>query len=283
MSAYSQNNIGSKVFQGEIIKIKMNNAPFPHKGRAEGYKYKDKFFPADIHYCDNTVLFYIPANYKQTGTTDLIIHFHGWWNSTDSTLKKYELAEQLEKSQKNAILVIPEGPKFAPDSFGGKLEEKDGFVKFINEALEKLFELKKIPNKNVGKIVLSGHSGAYRVMSYILMHGGMTDKIKEVYMFDALYGQMEKFIYWIDHYKGRYINIYTEEGGTKAQCISMMEDFTGWNIPYLSVNENELSTAQLKNNRVTFIYTPLAHDDVLNKNNEFYNYLVTSCLSDIAY
>ena len=30
------------------------SAPFPHASRADGYKYKDEFFPADKHYSDGT-------------------------------------------------------------------------------------------------------------------------------------------------------------------------------------------------------------------------------------
>jgi len=60
------------------------------------------------------------------------------------------------------------------------------------------------------------------------MRGGLTENIKEVYLFDALYGDTEKFSYWLDHQKGKIINIYTEHGGTKQGCENLMADLTGW-------------------------------------------------------
>jgi len=46
----------------------------------------------------------------------------------------------------------------------------------------------KIKTRKVGSIILSGNSGAYHAISFILMWGGMTASVREVYLFDALYG-----------------------------------------------------------------------------------------------
>jgi len=68
----------------------------------------------------------------------------------------------------------------------------------------------------VGRIILSGHSGGYQVnFSAIVDHGGMSDKVSEVWLFDALYAQTDRFLKWMDTRNGRLIDIYTEHGGTK--------------------------------------------------------------------
>ena len=144
------------------------------------------------------------------------------------------------------------------------MEDENGFRNFINEIVEILYQKKIIRGKSIGNIILSGHSGGYRVMSYILMRGGLTNNIKEVFLFDGLYGQIEKYTYWLDHYDGKLINIYTQNGGTKEESENLMECFNAWKIPYIFKNEVDLSEDDLKNNRIIFIYSDLGHNDVIS-------------------
>jgi len=66
----------------------------------------------------------------------------------------------MNESRRNAVLVVPQGPRNAPDSFGGKLEDADGF----NGSWQTYPTLKQksgLQRKDfaIGQIVLSGHSG----------------------------------------------------------------------------------------------------------------------------
>ncbi|MBI2429339.1 MAG: hypothetical protein HYV29_11205 [Ignavibacteriales bacterium] len=192
------------------------------------------------------------------------------------------MIEQFSAAKKNAVFVFPEGPKDAPDSFGGRLEEKDGLKNFVNDVLKYLKEKKKIDHSNIGKIILAGHSGAYRVISFCLMRGGVTKNISDVILFDALYGQTEKYAYWMDHYKGLFINIYTDNGGTKTETENLMADLDGWGIPYFKTEENDLQTADLRKNRLIFIHTDLGHNEVIATRNQFYQFLASRPLSDIS-
>ena len=281
MESYTQDIKTKFASYGEIITVKLSSAAFPHPIRDTGYTYKDKLYPANLHYSDSSVAFFIPKNFTPQEKTDFVIHFHGWGGNIDATFNLYDLVDQFCRSGKNAILIIPAGALNVPDSFGGKLEEKDGFKKFMNEAVDKLFSLNKVKSKGFGNVIISGHSGGYRVMSYILMHGGMNEYIKEAYLFDALYGQTEKFTYWVDHYKGKLINIYTTDGGTKVESERMMECLSGWGIPYISKLEKDIKSDDIKNNRNIFIYSDLSHNEVIYKKGEFYEYLKVSCLSGI--
>jgi hypothetical protein len=49
-------------------------------------------------------------------------------------------------------------------------------------------------------------------------------------LFDGLYGYIEKYTYWLDHYGGRFINIYTKNGGTKEESENLMECFDSWKV-----------------------------------------------------
>ena len=212
-----------------------------------------------------------------------MVYFHGWNNNIDSACAQFDLIEQFSESNKNAIFVFPEGPKNSPDSFGGKLEEKDGLKNLIDDVLKYLSENAKFKPAKVGNIVLAGHSGAYRVISFCLMRGGLTQNISDVILFDALYGQTEKYVHWIEKFKGRFINIYTDNGGTKYETENMMKELDAWGIPYLKKEETELNLNDLKNNRFIFIHTELTHNEVISTRNQLRDYLKTSKLSSIGF
>jgi hypothetical protein len=266
---------------GEVIIKELKNAPFPHEKRKIGRTYNNVLYPGDKHYKDSSVLIFIPKGYKNTGKTDFVIHFHGWRNNIDSVCAQFTMIEQFIASGKNAILLIPEGPKNSPDSFGGKLEDDKGFKRFIDEVMDLLYSSKKIKKKEIGNIILSGHSGGGRVMSFIVMRGGLIGNVKELYIFDGLYEQTEKYAYWLDHYKGKIINIYTEDGGTKGETELLMDDLKGWGIPFIAKMDTVCTHEDLKNNKLIFLYTKLGHNETLSKEGNFTKYLKASILSDL--
>jgi hypothetical protein len=265
---------------GELLIAHLSSAPFPHPLRAAGHTYQKQFYPADKHYNDSSVALFIPRGFQQTETVDLVVHLHGWWNNVDSTLSRYKLPQQLFESGKNVILVVPEGPRNAPDSYAGKLEDAGGLKRFVADVVEFLFKESRIKTRSVGKIILSGHSGAYHGISFALMRGEMAGAISEVYLFDALYGQTEKYARWIDRYLGKFINIYTDSGGTKEETETLMEDLDGWKIPYRALEERAVGPADLHDNRLVFIHTDLEHDMVVSARMQFREYLKASGLSN---
>jgi len=268
---------------GQLILTQFVSAPFPHPARTEGHKYKNKIYPADQHYNDSTVAIFIPKGFRGTGKVDFVVHFHGWYNTVAGTLSQYQLIEQLVESGKNAVLIVPEGPHNAPDSFGGKLEDPDGFKRFLDEVVETLSRRGVFKKRDfaVGDIICSGHSGGYRVISAILDHGGRSAQVKEVWLFDALYAETDKFLAWWDKRHGRLINIYTDGGGTKDDSEAMMELLKKRGTPFLAAEETNATAKELKTNQLVFLHTDLTHDDVVEKRKEFCLFLKTSCLAEI--
>jgi hypothetical protein len=268
----------SKRFEqyGELLIAQFSSAPFPHPRRAAGHTYQKQHYPADKHYSDSSVAIFIPRGFRQTDTVDIVVHLHGWRKNIDSTLSVYKLPQQLYESGKNAILVVPEGPRNAPDSFAGKLEDAGGLKRFVGDVVDFLFKELKIKTRSVGKIILSGHSGGYEGIAYALMRGGIPEKVREVYLFDALYAETEKFTYWIDRFNGKLINIYTDSGGTKWDTGAMMEDLSGWGIPYRALEERSI----VRDNRLVFIHTDLEHEMVMSARMQFREYLKASGLSN---
>jgi hypothetical protein len=264
---------------GTMIVTTSDHSMFPHEKRAKGHTYEGKVYPADVHYADCTVAIFVPKGFRAGDATDLVFYFHGWRNTVDDTLRQFAVAEQLAGSGVNAVLVLPEGPKNAPDSFGGRLEETGVFAGLVSDVLGALEARGLAGTTKPGSIVLAGHSGAYRVMAFILARGGLTANVREVYLFDALYGQMEKFARWIDRSPGKLIDIYTAQGGTRDASLDLMDDLRAWEIPFAAVPESAVTPELLKKNRIVFVDSPLAHDDVVAKNGQLRAYLEASSLS----
>jgi hypothetical protein len=268
---------------GRLIVTQFATAPYPHPSRAEGHKYKDKFFPAGPHYSDSTVAIFIPKGFREGKRVDVVVYFHGWGNSVEGTLRQFRLIEQLVASGKNAVLVLPEGPKNAFDSGGGKLEDPEGFKKFADELAASLRQKAGFKKKKfaLGRIILSGHSGGYKVISAILDRGGLPDKVSEVWLFDALCAEREKFLAWWDKQHGRLLNIYTGHGGTKDDTEAMMTLLKKRGTPFLAKNDAEVTPAELKSSRLVFLASDLGHNDVPEKRQTFCQFLKTSCLNEL--
>ena len=267
---------------GRLIVTQFVSAPFPHPARAEGHKYKDKLYSAAEHYSDSTVAVFIPNNFREGRSVDFVVHFHGWNNTVAGTLGTFKLIEQLVASGKNAVLVVPEGPHDAPDSFGGKLEDADGFKKFMDELVATLKRRGVFKRKSfaIGHIILSGHSGGYRVMSAIVDRGGLPKNADEVWLFDALYAETEKFLAWSARQHGRLLNLCTDHGGTKDESEKLMELLRKRGTAFYATDETNVTNVKLKASKLVFIHTDLPHDDVVEKRNEFELFLKTSLLAD---
>ncbi|MGA2177584.1 MAG: hypothetical protein ABSH38_21625 [Verrucomicrobiota bacterium] len=263
---------------GCLIITNFVSAPFPHPLRAEGHQYKDKFFSAAEHYQDSHVALFVPNGFRPGRKVDFVVHFHGWGNHVTNVLEKYQLPGQFTASRRNAILIVPQGPFDASDSFGGKLEDAGGFQRFMAEAVEALRQRGLIDSARLGRIILCGHSGGYEVMSAILARGGLTAHIREVWLFDALYAKTERFAVWFDHHPGRFIDLYTEHGGTKDETEGLMTALQGSGVPYFSANETNATPADLRNNRLVFLFSALPHDEVLQTHQTFRRLLETSSL-----
>lgn len=260
---------------GAVCKFEFNNTAFPHPKRSDGRVYKNEHFNAKEHYQDQSTIIFIPKNFVLSDSIDFVFYFHGWGNNIDTSLTRFNLLEQFYKSKKNAILVLSETAKNSKDSYGGHLEEKGVFADLLDEVIDELNEI-YAKELNVGDISLAGHSGAYRIMAYILTHGGVTKNIEAVYLFDALYADVEKYTYWLDNYNGRFINIYTPNGGTVSESENLMKCLEGWEIPFELIEDDNFSSHELKDERIVFIKSKLGHSQVIHTKNQFQKILESS-------
>ncbi len=197
---------------GEWAKLYLRNSPFPDSSRTQGHTYEKKFYPKHPHYNDSSAVAVMLDGYHQVnGANDVIVHFHGWHNDNLGAMEQFGMVQQLIDSKKNAILVFAQGPYRAADSHGGKMERDGGFKKFVEEILQRLVEEKRLPDATIGRVIVTAHSGGYRLAINAVSSGKLSEKIREVFLFDAFYAQYEKLLPWLAADKENKLrSIYTE-------------------------------------------------------------------------
>ncbi|MGZ3776540.1 MAG: hypothetical protein ACXVIY_06035 [Mucilaginibacter sp.] len=256
-----------------IFHISSTHTSFPDTGRAKGHVYDKVMYSTAQHYSDSTVLIIAPKHLDAKKQVDLIFWFHGWRNSVDSAAVKYQLIRQFLASKLNAVLVLAETAKDSPDSYGGKLENTGVFKALVSDVLTGL-RSKHLIAKNCtsGHIILAGHSGAYRVMARIIQNGQMP--VDETILFDALYAETEKFMSWIQTDPShRFIDIYTNHGGTDDETRGMMKLLDTIHTTYVSTEESAVTHQTLQANRLVFIHSLNEHDKIIANPDNFLLYL----------
>jgi hypothetical protein len=250
-------------------RISSSHTSFPDTARANGHTYNKVLYDADTHYMDSSVLIIAPKKLNARKKVDLVFWFHGWGNNIDTAASHFELIKQFADSKLNAVLVLAETSKNAPDSYGGKLEYDNTFKVLVADILQELKKEKAVPGKcEAGKIILAGHSGAYRVIAFILANGNMP--VQEVILFDALYSQADKYLNWIrSDTSHRFINIYTDSGGTDGESNEMAKQLQGLHINAETIEEKELTPHGVWAQKILFIHSLHKHNDIINNPDNF--------------
>lgn len=261
------------VLKGKSFRIYSHYAMFPNSLRnKEPRVYDGKTYSVNEHYNDSSAYIFIPDYFNKNKPFHFVIWFHGWNNNIDSALVQYKLQEQFYLAHLNAIFLFSEGPKNSPDSYGGKFEEADTFNYFMKDVVNFLLKEKCI-DKNISfDIIYGGHSGAYRVMSYLLLHSKYN--CKGILLFDALYGEQEKFaMYLQQHSFCKMINIYTDHGGTLENCLDFASSAKAWKWKYVIKEEDNFLSNDVKQNKIVFLHSNMQHNDVVSHNNNFQRFL----------
>ncbi len=269
VNAMAQSDKG--VNTGWTVLHSFKNAPFPDESRANGHTYDGKFYSTPEHYSDSTVGIYIPAHFHPGKKINFVVHFHGWNNHVSNVFDRYELKRQFDAAGLNAVLLVPEGPKDAPDSSGGRLERQpDAFKLLVEEVFDFLKAGHRLGTANrIGGITLTAHSGGYNVVSAILKHGGLRQNVTDVVLFDASYGGLEGYVDWIAEGHGRrLLSIFTEHLAVRNyQLITMLQSK---GIPFQTLMDGALTEELLAPRKAIFIHTTeIEHDEIMQKRDYF--------------
>ncbi|MDQ2908782.1 MAG: hypothetical protein M3R44_05445 [Candidatus Eremiobacteraeota bacterium] len=258
------------------------SAPFPDASRAAGHDYQGKHYAVAGHYDDGTVGIFVPDNLRPVGgAIDYIAHFHGWNNDVRTVLTRYRLREQVVASGRNAVLLVPQGPKDVPDSGDGKLElQANGFARLMHDVAARLHADGLVPSDRIGHVVLSAHSGGYGGAGGVLTRGGMNDQISDVLLFDAAYGYYDAFTDWAKASPQHHLlSLFTDDTSTGNAALMGGVQAAQPNIYVRSADT--MTLAQLQTRAPTFVLTTsVAHDELLQKLNWYALFLQTTALTE---
>lgn len=187
-------------------------APFPHKDRMDGFTRNDgTFYPYTPHYSDSSIVIFVPKHFTETSDgTNLIVHFHGHMNENMISLERYNMPQAMIAQKTNALLVLPQGPYRARDSFGGKMEDDGGLKRMLEDVLATMVKEEVVKSPKLNKLIISAHSGGYRPTAFVLDRGGLTQNITNVFLFDAFYGNHDYFRQFLSKSGASLSGAYTE-------------------------------------------------------------------------
>jgi len=249
---------------------------------------------AGTGYHDDTVVVFVPSHYRNYEGEDVatLVHFHGHNTTADRALTGHQLREQLSDSKQNAILIVPQLAVMAADSSCGHIESSGGFAALIDEAISvtahdgrsNLGETALPRSARRGTVCVSAHSGGYHAAGCSLRTGGID--VREVYLFDALYAEVDTFRDWVAlrqgetlHHRHKLVSYFTEGAQTEINNRALRSQLE--HIGVLCEEEQQegaLSRHELSHAEAVFVRSGVWHSGVTWETNALRDCLFASAL-----
>lgn len=223
-------------------------------GRLKGY-------PRDV-------LIVVPPGYQPRASAEIVLHLHGHNYSNFDAVglnQHFGLASGLVSSKRNAILIAPLSKGNCTDFEQSLVDKPEHFKSFIDESMALFKEAKLSESGEPGALTLTSHSGSYRSIAKILRSGVYTDKITELYAFDATYELAGVFAAFAAKPGNRYWSAHVDPAVVSvAEKIQARLEEQG--VPYFSGKGLKgITPGVLKANPVGFVRSAGGHDETFSK------------------
>src|SRR3954447_21521249 len=195
-----------------------SDAPFLNisKGDRRGHRaYNGRVYWQDETYNDSRVLVHVPETFDARKPGVIVVFFHGNGATLERDVRDRQMVpQQISNSGVNAVLLAPQLAVDAADSSAGKFWQPNGFKRFMDESTAHLARLYGDPNAAKAfanmPIVIVGYSGGFLPTAWSLEVGGITNRVRGVFLLDAVYGELDKFASWIvNNRSGFFVSSYT--------------------------------------------------------------------------
>jgi hypothetical protein len=189
------------------------------------------------HYRDNSVLFHVPPQFDPNKPFSYVVFFHGNRTEVRQALKDYRFDDQINRSGKNVILVLPQLAKNAADSSPGRFAKRNAFQAFMQEVslvLSQKLGKKYQKQLTQAPIILAAFSGGYKPLACTLDRGGTDLRIKGILLLDGLYEDLYIFGKWLLSHANAtfFINIYTEGSVCQDKTIALAQFLREHRLPF---------------------------------------------------
>ena len=246
-----------------------SEAPFLDISRGErrGHRsYSGKVYWQDETYNDSRVLVHVPEHFDAGKPGVIVVFFHGNGATLERDVRDRQMVpQQISDSGVNAVLLAPQLAVDAADSSAGKFWQPNGFKRFMEESASHLARLYGDPNSAKAfasmPIVVVGYSGGFLPTAWSLEVGGITSRIRGVFLLDAVYGELDKFAAWIENNRtGFFVSSYTRYTRRHDQELMAMLREKG-------VKYSEDIDGPLRPGSVIFVQTPdgVTHRDYVTQ------------------
>jgi hypothetical protein len=262
--------------------VAFENSPFPYAGQPPG---QDKpFFDVekdgrrghtsprggiyweDTTYSDRRALLHIPRGFNPALPAVMIVYFHGNMANLEGVVNRLQqVPRQVSESGLNAVLVAPQLAVNAADSSAGRFYDAGHFRRFVEEAGVHLAKLNGDPRARAAiesmPVIVVAYSGGYAPAAWAAHHGGISDRLRGIILFDALYAELDKFTAWIERRESAwFLSAYSLSSRDENQSLQRK----------LTERRIDFSTslpARLRPGSVTFLATPeeTIHGDFVTK------------------
>jgi hypothetical protein len=237
------------------------------KGDRKGHRsYGGRVYWQDETYNDSRVLVHVPETFEVRKPGVIVVFFHGNGATLERDVRDRQLVpQQISDSGVNAVLLAPQMAVNAADSSAGKFWQPGGFKRFIDESAGHLANLYGDPKSAQAfanmPIVIVGYSGGFLPTAWSLEVGGLSNRVRGVFLLDAVYGELDKFASWIEKNRtGFFVSSYTRY--TKRRDLELMQMLRDRGI---TVTEN--MDGPLRPGSVVFVETPdgVTHRDYVTQ------------------
>ncbi len=245
-------------------------------------------------YRDDTVIVFVPSHFRfqdDEGVATLV-HMHGHTTTAERAMVAHQLREQVADSKQNALLVVPQLAVMAADSSCGRLESPGGLQRLLQEVVATtshegrgtLGDSAFPRDAQLGTACISAHSGGYHAVACCLRAGGVD--VRETYLFDALYGEVDTFRDWVVarhgeplHRRHKLVSYFTEGAQTEANDRVLRAELEHAGVLCEEeLQEGELSRHEISHAEAVFVRSGLWHSQVTWETNALRDCLYASAL-----
>jgi hypothetical protein len=225
-------------------------------GERRGHRsYSGRVLWQDETFNDNRVLMHVPENFDVRKPGVIVVFFHGNGATLERDVRDRQLVpQQISESGVNAVLLAPQLAVDAADSSAGKFWQPGGLKRFINESADHLAELYGDPGAAKAfanmPVIIVGYSGGFVPTAWSLEVGGLGNRVRGVFLLDAVYGELDKFASWIENNRtGFCVSSYTHYTARRDHELMHMLREKG-----IAVSED--MDGPLRPGSVVFVETP---------------------------
>ncbi|MGO8835136.1 MAG: alpha/beta hydrolase [Roseiarcus sp.] len=179
----------------------------------------------DATYNDRHVLLAASPDFDIHSRGDLVIFFHG--NETTlarDVVDRQQAPRQFAQSGLNGVLIAPQLAVDALDSSAGRFWKPGALAEFLDEADARLAALYPGSSRGVFRrmpVILVAYSGGYLPAAFALAQGGAAERVRGVILLDALYGEEDKFVDWIEraHDRAFFVSAYSKSSHEENEAL----------------------------------------------------------------